>query len=33
MHGAPSYAFSPHTWLIVDQQMGYRSFDPPPESA
>jgi hypothetical protein len=29
MHAAPPYAFSPHTWQIVDEQMGYRSFDPP----
>ena len=27
MHGAPPYAFSPHTWQIVDEQMGYHSFD------
>jgi hypothetical protein len=33
MHGAPSYAFSPHTWLIVDEQMGYHSFDPAPQIA
>ena len=29
MHAGPSYAFSPHTWQIVDQSMGYRSFDGP----
>jgi hypothetical protein len=28
MHGAPAYAFSPQTWQIVDEQMGYHSFDP-----
>ena len=27
---APGYAFSPHTWQIVDEHMGYHSFDPPP---
>jgi hypothetical protein len=27
MYGGPPYAFSPHTWQIVDAQMGYRSFD------
>jgi hypothetical protein len=30
MHAGPGYAFSPHTWQIVDEQMGYRSFDLPP---
>jgi hypothetical protein len=24
---APAYAFSPHTWQLVDEQMGYHSFD------
>jgi len=33
MHAAPAYGFSPQTWQIVDEQMGYRSFDPVPESA
>ena len=33
MHGAPAYAFSPQTWQIVDEQMGYHSFDPVPENA
>jgi len=28
MHAGPSYAFSPHTWQIVDAAMGYRSFEP-----
>jgi len=32
MHGAPSYAFSPHTWQLVDEQMGYHSFDPAPQT-
>lgn len=27
MYGGPPYAFSPHTWRIVDAQMGYRSFE------
>ena len=27
MHAAPGYAFSPQTWQIVDEQMGYHSFD------
>lgn len=26
MYGGPPYAFSPHTWQIVDAQMGYDSF-------
>ncbi len=26
MFGGPPYAFSPHTWQIVDAQMGYDSF-------
>jgi hypothetical protein len=30
MQAAPGYAFSPHTWQIVDEHMGYRSFDSPP---
>jgi hypothetical protein len=33
IHGAPAYAFSPHTWQLVDEQMGYHSFDPLPETA
>jgi hypothetical protein len=33
MHAAPAYGFSPQTWQIVDEQMGYRSFDPVPEGA
>jgi hypothetical protein len=33
MHAAPGYAFSPQTWQIVDDQMGYHSFDPAPEDA
>jgi hypothetical protein len=33
MHAAPAYGFSPQTWQIVDEQMGYRSFDPLPEGA
>jgi hypothetical protein len=24
---APAYAFSPHTWTLVDAAMGYGSFD------
>jgi len=27
MHAGPSYAFSPHTWQIVDEQLGYHSFE------
>ena len=27
MHSGPSYAFSPHTWRVVDAQMGYGSFE------
>ena len=27
MHSGPSYAFSPHTWQIVDAALGYGSFD------
>lgn len=27
MYSGPPYAFSPHTWHIVDAQMGYRSFE------
>ncbi len=30
MHRAPPYAFSPHTWQVVDAQLGYHSFDPAP---
>ena len=30
MHAAPGYAFSPHTWQIVDEQMGYHTFDSTP---
>ena len=30
MQAAPGYAFSPHTWQIVDEAMGYHSFDPSP---
>jgi hypothetical protein len=30
MHAAPSYAFSPHTWQLVDEQLGYESFDVAP---
>jgi hypothetical protein len=26
LHAAPGYAFSPHTWQLVDAQMGYQSF-------
>jgi len=33
MNGAPSYSFSPHTWQIVDRQMGYQSFDAAPSGA
>ena len=29
MHSAPAYAFSPHTWQVVDAQMGYHSFETP----
>ena len=33
MQAAPGYAFSPHTWQIVDEQMGYHTFDSlPPDS-
>jgi hypothetical protein len=28
----PPYAFSPHTWQLVDEQMGYRSFEPQAEA-
>lgn len=28
MFSGPSYAFSPHTWHLVDEQMGYRTFEP-----
>jgi hypothetical protein len=32
LHSGPSYAFSPHTWQIVDAALGYGSFDTtPPE--
>lgn len=27
MYSGPPYAFSPHTWHIVDAQMGYHSFE------
>jgi hypothetical protein len=27
MYNAPPYAFSPHTWAIIDGELGYRSFD------
>jgi hypothetical protein len=27
MYSGPPYAFSPHTWSLVDEQMGYRSFE------
>jgi hypothetical protein len=27
MHAAPSYAFSPQTWQVVDAALGYHSFD------
>jgi hypothetical protein len=27
MYSGPPYAFSPHTWSLVDAEMGYRSFD------
>jgi hypothetical protein len=27
MYGGPPYAFSPHTWQLVDAQMGYDSFE------
>lgn len=27
MYSGPPYAFSPHTWQLVDAQLGYRSFD------
>ena len=30
MQAAPGYAFSPHTWQIVDEQMGYHTFDSTP---
>jgi Tryptophan halogenase len=30
MLGAPPYAFSPNTWQLVDQQMGYGSLKVPP---
>jgi len=33
LHRAPGYAFSPHTWQVVDEQLGYHSFDPVPESS
>jgi hypothetical protein len=32
MYAAPPYAFSPQTWQIVDDQLGYHSFDPPAET-
>jgi hypothetical protein len=31
LHAAPGYAFSPHTWQIVDAQLGYGSFDAAPD--
>ena len=30
LHSGPPYAFSPHTWQIVDSQLGYGSFDSAP---
>ena len=27
MYSGPPYAFSPHTWQLVDAELGYRSFD------
>ncbi|HEX6274028.1 MAG TPA: tryptophan 7-halogenase [Polyangiaceae bacterium] len=30
LHSGPSYAFSPHTWQIVESQMGYGYLDPAP---
>jgi hypothetical protein len=30
LHSGPPYAFSPHTWQVVDAELGYRSFEPPP---
>jgi len=33
MHGGPAYAFSPHTWQVVDAQMGYDSFETAPADA
>jgi hypothetical protein len=27
LHHGPSYAFSPHTWQIVDAELGYGSFE------
>lgn len=27
MYSGPAYAFSPHTWQLVDAELGYRSFD------
>lgn len=27
MHAAPAYAFSPHTWQVVDEELGYHSFE------
>jgi hypothetical protein len=32
MHSAPAYGFSPHTWQVVDAQMGYGSFDSEPDA-
>jgi hypothetical protein len=32
LHAAPGYAFSPHTWQIVDAQLGYGSFDAAPDA-
>ena len=29
MHSGPANGFSPHTWLVVDAHMGYRSFEAP----
>ena len=31
MHAGPAYAFSPHTWQVVDSHMGYHSFETVPE--
>jgi hypothetical protein len=30
LNSGPAYAFSPHTWQIVDTALGYRSFDAAP---
>jgi hypothetical protein len=30
LHSGPPYTFSPHTWQVVDSQMGYGYIEPLP---